>query len=243
MGLQVFPETPDIETSSDDYASRFSGKAGAWFLKIQEDATLRMLRPFSGARVLDVGGGHGQLTGALVENGYNVTVLSSSHECRNRIQRFVDEGRCDFKVGNILELPFVDDEFDVVISYRLVPHVNDWNRLLQEMTRVARKAVIVDYPPIRSLNYIEPLMFRFKKIMEGNTRHYTSFWESDLLDGFKARGFAKDDRYPEFFLPMVLHRILKSPALSSVMEGFCRRLGLTRFFGSPVILKVVRMEP
>jgi len=238
--MSVFPETPDIETSSDNYASRFSGRVGTWFLQVQEDATLGMLTPYPGARVLDVGGGHGQLTGALVREGYKVTVLGSSEVCKNRIQRFVDEGSCDFKVGNVLDLPFDNEEFDVVISHRLVPHVNDWNRLIREMARVSRDAVIIDYPPIRSLNYIEPLLFRFKKMMEGNTRHYTSFRESELLTEFRKAGFVKDDRYPEFFLPMVLHRVLKQPGPSSTMEGICRRVGLTKFFGSPVVLKLVR---
>lgn len=50
-------ETADIETSSEDYASRFAGAVGAWLLKTQEDATLRMLLPYPGATVLDVGGG------------------------------------------------------------------------------------------------------------------------------------------------------------------------------------------
>ena len=66
-----FPETADIETSSDEYASRFSGEIGEWFLKVQEDATLGILAPFTQAKILDVGGGHGQLTGALIENNYS----------------------------------------------------------------------------------------------------------------------------------------------------------------------------
>ncbi|MGB3514268.1 MAG: hypothetical protein WBA93_34670 [Microcoleaceae cyanobacterium] len=52
------PETAEIETSSDDYASRFAGNIGAWLLKIQEEATLKMLAPHPNAKILDVGGGH-----------------------------------------------------------------------------------------------------------------------------------------------------------------------------------------
>ena len=61
-----FSETADIETSSDDYAARFAGEIGAWLLKVQEEATLRMLAAYPNAKILDVGGGHGQLTGALI---------------------------------------------------------------------------------------------------------------------------------------------------------------------------------
>ncbi len=57
-----FPETADIETSSDGYANRFGGKTGAWMLAVQERVTKQLLRDVpASATVLDVGGGHGQL--------------------------------------------------------------------------------------------------------------------------------------------------------------------------------------
>src|SRR3989304_2809875 len=108
-----FPETPDIETSSDDYASRFAGPVGAWFLKVQEQATLKLLQPYAGAAVLDVGGGHGQVTRQLVEHDYRLTVLGSDEVCSARIQKYVDAGQCAFKVGNVLDLPYSDAGFAV----------------------------------------------------------------------------------------------------------------------------------
>ena len=235
-----FPETADVETSSEDYALRFSGAIGAWFLRVQEEATLRMLAPYRGASVLEVGGGHGQLTNGLVRNGYRLTVLGSSVICNRRIQRFVDENRCSFKVGDILALPFPDRSFEIVISYRLLPHVTQWKKFIGELSRVAEKAVLIDYPSLRSMNCLMPLLFQFKKRLEVNTRRFTSFRESELLEVFGSFGFKAAGRYPEFFLPMVLHRIMKSPTLSSALEGGLRLSGATRSFGSPVILKVVR---
>ena len=85
-----------------------------------------------------------------------------------------------------------------------------------------------------------PLFFQFKKRLEGNTRPFTSFKESKLLDVFKSFGFVRTERYPEFFLPMVLHRVLKSAKFSSAAERLCRQFGMTNLLGSPVILKVVR---
>lgn len=235
-----FSEIADIETSSEDYASRFTGEIGAWFLKVQEKATLCMLSAFPKANILDVGGGHGQLTGALVHNGYQVTVLGSADACKIQIQKFINENSCSFKVGNILDLPYPDQAFEIVVSFRLLPHVTQWKRFLYELTRVAKKAVIVDYPAVRSINYIAPILFQFKKRLEGNTRPYTSFKESELLTVFKSFGFICDNRYPEFFLPMVLHRILKMPRLSPMVEKILRALGMTYMFGSPVILKMIR---
>ena len=59
---------------------------------------------------------------------------------------FVMVKYCQFATGNLLTLPFIDRAFDVVISYRLLPHVTNWEQLLSEMCRVAKTSVIVDYP-------------------------------------------------------------------------------------------------
>ena len=184
-----FPETADIETSSEDYALRFSGEIGAWLLKVQEEATLQMLDSYPNAKILDVGGGHGQLTNALVQNGYQVTVLGSADICKIKIQHFIDRNLCSFKVGNILTLPYPDRAFDIVVSYRLLSHVSQWQQFLSELATVARQAVIVDYPAVRSVNYIAPYLFQLKKGIEGNTRSFTCFQESELLEVFKPLGF------------------------------------------------------
>lgn len=235
-----YPETADIETSSNDYAQRFSGEIGSWFLQVQKEATLRMVAPWSNATILDVGGGHGQLTEPLVQSGYKVVVLGSSEICQKRIQEFVGQGLCRFTTGNILELPYPDEAFDIVMSFRLLPHVTKWKKLIGELTRVSRKAVIVDYPSKRSMNFISPLLFSFKEKLEVNTRPFTLFSESELVEVFKLYGFIYAERYAQFFLPMVLHRVLKSLRFSLFAERAFRNVGLTYLLGSPVILKLTR---
>jgi ubiquinone/menaquinone biosynthesis C-methylase UbiE len=234
-----FPEIADIETSSEAYARRFSGEIGEWFLNVQEEASLSMLAPHKRATILDVGGGHGQLTDAIIRNDYRVTVLGSAEICKARIQDLIDNRRCSFKVGNILDLPFDDKHFDVVISYRLLAHVNHWQEFISELGRVAKKAVIIDYPEFRSLNAFTPYLFDYKKNVEGNTRPYSTFRESDLLQVFKSRGFVRKNKFPEFFLPMVFHRKLNSLGISKSLEASFRLLGMTSLFGSPIILNLI----
>lgn len=232
-----FPETADIETSSDDYASRFSGEIGAWLLKVQEEATLKMLADYPNATILDVGGGHAQLTEPLINSGYQVTVLGSDESCQHRIQYFLDRKVCSFQVGNVLELPYPDNSFEVVISYRFMAHVKNWQQFAKELARVANKAVIIDYPTVRSANAIAPYLFKLKKGLEGNTRPFICYQEKDLLDFFTSIGLKQGDRYAQFFWPMVLHRMLKSAKISSILENSIRLFGLTSLFGSPVIAK------
>ncbi len=234
-------ETPDIETSTDAYAGRFAGRVGTWLLDEQWDAVWRMLRECPGQRVLDIGGGHAQLTGSLLDHDYDVTVLGSSETCAHRLRPFLTPGRCRFHVGRMLYLPYADDSFDIVIAIRLMAHMEHWDRLLDEATRVARYAVIVDYPSLYSINRLERLLFKLKKAFEGDTRYYHCLHEKQIADACRGAGFTPTDHQSQFFLPMVLHRMLKLPKLSSAMEGCCRALGLTKAFGSPVVLKLSRL--
>jgi SAM-dependent methyltransferase len=230
----------DVETSSDDYARRFAGAVGAYLLEVQERLTLELLRPWPGASVLDVGGGHGQVTGALVEAGYAVTIHGSATVCRARVARWLDAGRAAFTCGPLLSLPHAADSFDVALSYRLLPHVAEWPRLVAELARVARLAVIVDYPTLRSVNAVSGALFGLKKRVEGNTRPFAVFRDSEVTRAFAASGFRPTARRPEFLFPLALHRGLGLASASRALEGTAAALGLTRAFGSPVIARFER---
>jgi ubiquinone/menaquinone biosynthesis C-methylase UbiE len=236
-----FSETADIETSSDGYASRFSGTTGKWFLQVQERIVLSMLadRPNGeGRSVLDVGGGHGQLALPLCREGYRVTVVGSDQSCRKQIAGLADAGQCSFRVGNLIALPFEDRSFDVALCFRLLPHCAQWQKLIGELCRVAKQSVVADYPSIRSCNAIVPLLFGAKKAIEKNTREWTSFRHADIRNEFARHGFLLEKRRAQFFLPMAFHRMLKARGLSAVMEAVFRATGLTAFFGSPVIVEM-----
>ncbi len=233
-------ETADIETSSDGYASRFCGPVGEWMLSTQERIVVRLLSAHAEPTILDVGGGHGQLAIPLGRRGYAVTVLGSDPSCRARIAGEVDAGRCRFVSGDVLALPFADRSFDVVLSFRLLPHCERWEALIAELCRVARSAVIVDYPVGGGLNRLAPALFAAKKRMEGNTRAWRAFRDDEVTSAFGKSGYGRAARRPQFFLPMVLHRTLHCRPLSAAAEGACRALGLTRLWGSPVIVEMRR---
>ena len=237
---QSTQETADIETSSDDYASRFAGKTGEWMLKVQRDITFDLLKNTSSLNLLDVGGGHGQLAIPLSHAGHKVTVLGSSESCAKRIAGIINSGKCSFKVGDVVNLPFPDHSFDTVISFRLLTHCEQWPKLIEELCRVSKHSVIIDYPTIQSMNKIAPLLFKAKKKLEGNTRTWKLFRHAEVRDVFTEQGFVLVRRKGQFFLPMVLHRALKCRAISTALENICTSLGLTHLWGSPIIMEAVR---
>jgi 2-polyprenyl-3-methyl-5-hydroxy-6-metoxy-1,4-benzoquinol methylase len=233
-------EDADVETSSDGYAKRFAGPIGAFLLEVQTRATLAALGRWPGARVLDVGGGHAQTVGPLTAAGHDVTVFGSSPVCSARVQPWLDRGAAHFASGDLLALPFESASFDVVLSYRLLPHVSRWRELLAELTRVAARAVVIDYPTSRSVNAVAPAFFGLKRGIEGDTRTYTVFRDAEIVAALRQLDFRLTGRWPQFFFPMALHRALRAVPVSRALEACAGGTGLRRLLGSPVILRSER---
>jgi methyltransferase family protein len=235
-------EDADIESSSDRYAGRFAGPVGGWFLHVQAKITtdsLAGLQP--GASVLDVGGGHAQLTPTLINSGFAVTVAGSDPTCAGRLRHWLDRGECQYHTADLLALPFPDQHFEAVVCYRLIAHSVDWNRLIGELCRVARRRVILDYPSRRSLNLISDGLFLAKRRIEGgSTRRFLLYTPGEIRRAFERRDFRVVRETPQFLFPMVLHRLLGFPAFSRTIESPGRLVGLTRWLGSPIIVRADR---
>jgi SAM-dependent methyltransferase len=241
-GLAHDTITPDVETASEEYAGRFSGAIGRYFLAEQE----RIVRDFLGSpgprRVLEVGGGHAQLAPALLEAGHEVWVQGSAPSCANRLAPLLARypGRLRFVVSSLWSLPFPDRAFDTVIAVRLLAHVDQFEPLLREMGRVSDGRVIVDFPPVFSANFWQPLLFGIKRQVEGNTRPFFCYDVRELYPALRAAGFGRFCVRKQFALPMVFHRKAGSPGLSKAIETACRCAGLTRLFGAPSVLLAER---
>ena len=238
IDTEIISQKADIETSSEDYASRFSGKVGEYFLDIQTLLTLKLLKQWQNAKILDVGGGHAQLAVPLVKENFSVTIAGSDEICRRRLDKLLESDSFQFKIGNLLHLPFNDKSFDIVICFRLLTHEDNWRIQISELCRIAKHAIIVDYPDIRSFNILYRFLFNIKKKMEGNTRTFRNFSRKELINEFRKNGFDDPVFKPEFFLPMVIHRKIKIIWLSKIIERFFSIVGLTKLFGSPIILRV-----
>ena len=230
-----FDETPDIESSTIDYAGRFSGAIGQWFLEVQAAALKRSLTGAGIKSVLDVGGGHGQNIEPLTSLGCSVEVLGSSQQCAKLISDALDSGSASFKVGNLLDLPYPDDSFDAVLSFRMLAHFDQWQQHIAELCRVSRGLVVIDFPVTKSVNALAEKLFFLKKAIESNTRKYQLFAENELSDAFLSHNYEQSSRYPQYFFPMALYRALRFTPVAKAMESCAAALGMTRTLGSPVI--------
>ena len=234
-----FPNAPDIESSTLDYARRFDGKVGAWLLSFQDRATkLAVEQSFGvGAKlsILDVGGGHGQNIQILRQMGHDITVHGSDESCKTLIEDHIDSGTIKFSSGPLLALPYEENSFDVVICYRILSHMASWQDLIGELVRVSKNIVIVDYPCLRSLNVVSGVLYKVKKHIEKNTRPFVCYHDREIDLAFHAHSANIGFRHRQFFLPMAFYRLLNNLLLSQIFDGVSKMLGLNSVFGSPVV--------
>jgi len=237
-----YPETADIETASQGYASRFAGPCGRWMLERQSAIVFDELHESGVETILDVGGGHAQLAVPLAEAGFAVTVAGSSEQCRQRLDASEMADRIAFQKANLINLPYPDDAFDAVVCFRFISHCERWQTLIAELCRVARRTVIIDYPNWQSANIATPILFELKRLIEKNTRTYKLFSHGAIARELRAQGFDRISKTNQFFFPMALHRALGNARISGKLESAAKTLGLTSLLGSPSIVGAYRAQ-
>jgi ubiquinone/menaquinone biosynthesis C-methylase UbiE len=227
------PAAPDVETGSVSYARRFQGRAGSYILARQAEAARALLADFTSCTCLDVGGGHGQLLNVYRSLDMSVTVAGSSKDALAMVSSDPD---IDRQICVLTELPFPDKSFDVVVSLRLLTHLPNWPCALAEMCRVARRGVLVDYPPFASLNFFTPLVFWIKKLIEGDTRVYTVIRRKEIRRALEKSGYQFGIEERQFLLPLGVHRLTNSPDWFRFVERFAKKVRLTQILGGPALL-------
>ena len=242
---EIEDRCPDIASSTDDYATRFSGRIGEWFLLVQQHATLRFLKSYAGEsiEVADIGGGHAQNVAGVLDAGHRLWVSGSDKSCAHRLQPYLkSEGTVSFQECPLTEIPVEDLRFKIVLSYRMLSHLNHWPDFVAELCRISADRVVIDYPTYRSVNLLNSLLFSFKKGVERNTRSFLIFHEKEVIAAFEKYGFVLEGRVGQYVFPMAFHRMHKNVPLARFLEGCCRVFGLSWLFGSPVIACFKRKE-
>lgn len=136
---------------------------------------LASLRP---RRVLEVGGGQGELAERMQsELGASVTFVDQSERM---VELARARGIVDAQVGDVQQLPFADGSFDTAVAAWMLYHVADVDRGLGELARVLEpggRLVVVT----NSLRHIEELRGLLGTIMPGFERQFHSENGEELL--------------------------------------------------------------
>lgn len=111
----------------------------------RKNEALKEILPPAPARVLECGSGSGETSAWMAANGYDVVLLDASPSALAFAEkRFQREGvKGEFILGNVYDLPFDDESFDIVTSFGLLEHFEDVDVVIAEMARVTRPGGMV----------------------------------------------------------------------------------------------------
>ena len=105
---------------------------------------IRTLKSIQFDTLLDVGGSEGYMCGAIRDFfGARVRACDLSQEACKRAKEIFN---VDADTVDGVCLPYPDDSFDVVLSSETIEHVPDYTKVVSELLRVARKALIITVP-------------------------------------------------------------------------------------------------
>lgn len=219
---------------------RFSGPIGTFLAETQERVLFDFLGDVHGQSIVDVGTGTGRAALALATRGAKVRGLDASAEMLAVARRRADQARLDieFTTGDAHDLPLPDACADAAVSLRVLMHTPDWERCVAELCRVARRAVVVDYPAALSVAAVQSLARKAK--LTRDREAYRVFTERAVRRAFSSHGFEVTRVHRQFVLPIAVHKALGSRGFTRASEGLLRAFGLLWLFGSPVTLLAER---
>jgi ubiquinone/menaquinone biosynthesis C-methylase UbiE len=123
-----------------------SWKEHYWYtvpvMKARIEKIIELTQP-EGKKILEVGCNEGFVSKALMENGGLVTPVDYDPAmCKKANDIF----GLDVVQGNIMELPFEDQSFDVALGCEVLEHISNPFKGLSELFRVAREKVVITVP-------------------------------------------------------------------------------------------------
>ncbi|MBF0522482.1 MAG: class I SAM-dependent methyltransferase [Candidatus Omnitrophica bacterium] len=92
---------------------------------------------------LEVGAGRGSLSSFFAQSGYSVTLVDIVPEVLKDAEEIFKKNKhahlAQFVVADAHELPFEDEEFDVITSIGLLEHFKTPSKIIEEQIRVLKK--------------------------------------------------------------------------------------------------------
>jgi len=132
----------DAEEDSEHYVEYLETVSGADAVKAYKQRSHRLLGPFEGDRILDVGCGTGKDALMLAElvgpDGAVLGVDTSETMVEAARERGSDVPRVRFEVDNALDLSFPDNTFGAARADRVLQHLETPGEALEELQRVTR---------------------------------------------------------------------------------------------------------
>jgi len=185
------------------YRLMYKSELNHWWDKAKRKIVFSLVKKYykssnTRPKILDIGCGMGVLAKEAENLGeyYGIDISQKAVEfCKKR-------GVQNVKQGEATDIPYEDNQFDIVLTLDAIEHVEDDTRVLDEIRRVARPGgmVIVTAPAFQFLWGPTDVI----------NQHFRRYRLKDLRLKFKQKSFSilKSSYYNTFlFLPIVLVRM------------------------------------
>jgi len=106
--------------------------------------------------VLDCGAGNGSLYKVL--KGLNLNIKYKGIDITKKLVTDAQNNGIDIEYGEIEQLQFKDQSYDMVVAIDVITHLYDYRPALREMLRVAKKSVVFTTfkPSVGNVGYLFP---------------------------------------------------------------------------------------
>jgi ubiquinone/menaquinone biosynthesis C-methylase UbiE len=110
----------------------------------QKELVLNLITPLAGERLLDIGCGDGSNLKIFRDKWCSLTGVDSSRD-KLEIARQGYGDRAELILADPVDLPFSDNEFDIVTIINFLETANDPHKIIEEAIRVCRSRVFIGF--------------------------------------------------------------------------------------------------
>lgn len=168
-----------------------------------------------GKTFLDGGSGGGHFSAEACRRGAEVTSLDVGEALLAQVAK-----RCESKrvVGSLLEIPFPDGTFDVVMSTEVIEHTPDPLRALRELARVVKPGgILAVTTPGRAWQPVVRVASKLKLRPYQGRENF--IWPRKAVAVLQESGIAVDEMFGFNLLPLFNKKFEKALALTDRAGG------------------------
>jgi len=200
----------DKDVAERYYKKRFSSLSGRLNHFLEKLFLKGAIQNLEIGSALDVACGTGRLTRELLDFKIERITGTDISEEMMEVAREYCSNKVEFQKGDATHLPFKDNEFDLVISYRFLDHLpaEEKKKVIREITRVSNKYLIFT---MANLNTWTRIARTLRKIINKNYYEGIFIEEKEVIDLLESCKVS------------VIKKKLKLPLLAMEIMYFCEK--------------------
>jgi len=208
----------DAESYYDEFASWYERERGRGYHGFLDRMELAAAAPHvRGMEVLEAGCG----TGLVLEGLSRLARRAVGADISAGMLEKARGRGLDVVKGSVTDLPFADDSFDTVVSFKVLAHIPDLRRAISECARVTRPGgtLVLEFYNRSSIRYLVKKLKPAHRVAEGtwDTQVHTAYHTWDDILGYLPPDVTPIDRAGIRILAPTYH-FYRLPGLGRLTE-------------------------